>query len=142
MNIDVRVAINVDQFLYQPITSNYPFVTGSSTNSNWIAIQSESGDFVSYNIQSNYIYNLNNTNYVVGKKILVKVEKDENNEIICDIPEIELYSFGKNEEEALKQLKLEIIDLFDDLISIPDNQLGASPVEWKKYLKEHIVKKQ
>lgn len=142
MNTDSNVATNIEQFLHQPIGSKWSLVIDTSSNATWIPIQIEVGTFTHLNYtKCDYINDLNDDKYIVGKEISVIVEKDENNEIICDIPELELYSFGATKEESIKQLKIDIIELFDDLVKIPDSKLGIAPIKWKKFLKEHIVKK-
>ena len=88
------------------------------------------------------IEDLGNRNYVVGKPISVKINYDEDNDLIADIPEIEVYSIGCDSiTDALSDLKVQIIDLFNDIIDLPDERLGHFPLKWKKFLLEHITRK-
>ena len=56
------------------------------------------------------------------------------------IPELELYGEGKNEMEALKDLKLELIDIYENFVNMPDEELGDSPREWKRILQSLVNK--
>ena len=47
---------------------------------------------------------------------------------------------GKNQIEALNDLKLELLDLYEDLEDMLDEELGDSPKAWKKALQQ-LVKK-
>ena len=69
--------------------------------------------------------------------ILLKITHDE---VLALIPDLELYGEGRNEIEAVANLKLELLDLLDDLDEIPDTTLGTAPKSWKKSL-EMIVKR-
>ena len=64
--------------------------------------------------------------------LIIKITSEE---VLAVIPDLELYSEGRNEIEAVNNLKLELLDLLDDLSEIPDHELGAGPRSWKKSLK-------
>jgi hypothetical protein len=55
-------------------------------------------------------------------------------EAMAVIPELELYGEGRTEMDALSDLKLELMDLYENLNSMSDDELGESPREWKKTL--------
>lgn len=61
-------------------------------------------------------------------------------EVIAIIPDLEIYGEGSNEIEAMHNLKLELIDLYEDLSSISDNNLGKYPKAWKKAINSVIQK--
>ena len=64
--------------------------------------------------------------------IILKIYSDET---LALIPELEIYGEGNNEFEAINDLKLELIDLLEELSEIPDEELGTGPKSWKKTLK-------
>ena len=85
------------------------------------------------------IKTLIDSGYELIKPIKVKIIKN-NNEVIGDIEELEIYSFGENEFEVLRELNEEITDLFDDIIKLNEKNLGKYPKKWKAILKKYIRK--
>ena len=81
---------------------------------------------------------LDNTGYKLLEPFLVKFSF-ENNELIGEIKELELYAFGKSEIEIMNELKLDIIDLYEYYSEFEDNELGKDPLKWKKILLKKIV---
>jgi len=67
--------------------------------------------------------------------VIIKIDEDE---VIAMIPDLELYGEGCNEIEAVNDLKLELIDLLEDLEPYPDENLGRVPKAWNKTLKSMI----
>lgn len=55
-------------------------------------------------------------------------------EVLAVIPELEIFGEGNTEIEAISELKLELLDLFDDLKDITDEKLGKFPKSWKKII--------
>ncbi len=80
-----------------------------------------------------------NFNYELRNPIKVKIIKDTSG-VIGDIEELELYSFGNNEFEVLRELNEELTVLFEDLIEIEDKNLGDFPKKWKSILNRYIKK--
>ena len=68
------------------------------------------------------------------------VIKSHENETIAIIPDLEIYGEGSNEIEAVNELKWELIDLLDQLMSFPEDELGDGPKSWKRTL-ELIIEK-
>jgi len=66
------------------------------------------------------------------KKPIEAIVKFYPNEVLAVIPDLEIYGEGNNEIDAINELKLELIDLYHDLIDIPDQKLGKYPKSWKK----------
>ncbi len=85
------------------------------------------------------IYDLGDGNYRLKQPIDVFI-KYESDEVLAIIPELELCASGVNEIEVLREIKYEILDLYDDLVEAPDETLGASPKSWKTILKLLIAK--
>ena len=86
-----------------------------------------------YRIVSDKIYSLPSDDWqlLTPINIIIKISSKE---VIALIPDLELYSDGRNEIEAVSNLKLEILDLIDNLDEIPESQLGKNPKSWKKSL--------
>jgi hypothetical protein len=99
-----------------------------------IAVQTEK-----YEVVLNKIYSLPSDEWMLIEPIDV-ILKISDNETIALIPDLELYSEGRNEMDAISELKFEILDLIDDLFELTDEDLGQAPKGWKKSLKQ-IVKK-
>jgi hypothetical protein len=85
------------------------------------------------------ISDLGNIKYTLNKSIYVRIftEKDS---VVADISELELYSFGQNEAEVLKELKENIIDMYEELTVLNDERLGKYPKIWKEVLIEYVRK--
>ena len=85
------------------------------------------------------IYNLGTENYelVEPLNVIIKIYKEET---IALIPDLELYAEGNNEIESINNLKMELLDLFDDLTDMDDEELGDDPKNWKKTLNRLIKK--
>ena len=66
-------------------------------------------------VEQTTIDTLINFNYTLRKPIKVKIIKDTSG-VIGDIEELELYSYGDNEFEVLRELNEEVVSLFEDLI--------------------------
>ena len=83
-----------------------------------------------------------NFNYALSKPIKVRIIKNLRGEVIADIKELELYSFGNDEFEVLRELNEELTDLFEDLRDIGDDNLGKLPKKWRSILEKHISRPQ
>jgi hypothetical protein len=69
--------------------------------------------------------------------VTIEIHQDE---VVAVIPDLELYGEGANQIEAINELKLELLDLYDDLEEMSDEELGEYPHAWKKTLQQ-LVKK-
>jgi hypothetical protein len=81
---------------------------------------------------------LDNTGYKLLEPFPVNFSF-KNHELIGQIKELELYAFGKSEEEIINELKLDIIDLYEYYSEFNDNDLGKDPLKWKQILLKKIV---
>jgi len=61
-------------------------------------------------------------------------------EVIASLPELEIFAVANNEPEAICNLKVEIRDLYYDLITTPKDQLGRLPLSWLRILERMIRK--
>lgn len=80
---------------------------------------------------------LGTTKYIVKKPFLLLVSQDDG-EYKIEFSELELYSFAEDKDEAVDELKEDIIDLCDTILSMNDSQLATNPKKWKKILNEYI----
>lgn len=92
-----------------------------------------------YDLISNKIYSLPSNEWILTEPIDV-ILKISISETIAIIPDLELYSEGRNEIEAVSEIKLEVLDLIEDIFELDDDELGESPKAWKASLKR-LVKK-
>ncbi len=90
-------------------------------------------------VVSNKIYSLPSEQYKLKFPIDIVIKIHEN-ETIAIIPDLEIYGEGSNEFEAVNELKWELVDLLDHLMSLPEDELGDGPKSWKRTL-ELIVEK-
>jgi hypothetical protein len=88
---------------------------------------------------SQKIYDLTNDNNILKEPmdIILEIYPDE---VIAIMAELELTGEGSNIYEALRELKLEILDLYDELAETPDEKLGKHPKSWKRILIRLIEK--
>ena len=108
--------------------------------SNYISPFSNVQDGDIQSVRYTQIDRLINFNYTLSKPIKVKIIKNLDGEVIGDIEELELYSFGNDEFEVLRELNEELTDLFEDLRDIGDDNLGKLPKKWKHILEKYISK--
>jgi hypothetical protein len=76
-------------------------------------------------------------NYEVLNPIPIIIE-EYSDETIVSFTEVELFGTGKTESEAILNLKLNIIDLYTDLTSTKNENLGKLPLSWLRILKKVI----
>lgn len=69
---------------------------------------------------------------------IVIEEYDE--ETVARLPEVQAFASAATEAEALALLKEDIICLYEDLISTPEEQLGTLPRQWRTVLL-HLIEK-
>ena len=69
--------------------------------------------------------------------VILEIYTDE---VLALLPELTLCGEGKNELEAINDLKADIIDLLEDLEGMPQADLGTKPKLWKRSL-ELMVKR-
>lgn len=78
-----------------------------------------------------------NFNYDLKKPIDVKLIK-EGAEVIGEIADLGIYAFGKSEFEVLREINLDLTELFEEIMTLTDEQLGKRPKYWKKILSNYI----
>ena len=75
--------------------------------------------------------------YILKKPFSIKILREEDT-MVGEIDELELYAFGDNLEEIIHELKMDLVDLYEHYSSINNEKLGNKPGKWKKILCEKI----
>ena len=88
-------------------------------------------------IKFDTINTLINFKYDLIKNIPVKLKRT-NGEVIGEIEELEIYAFGRDEFEVLREINEDVTDLFEELIETEDKKLGKFPKKWKNILQKYI----
>lgn len=70
--------------------------------------------------------------------ISILIEEDEEG-VLATAPEFEVVGDGPTEPDAIADLKIQLGELHDELISEPDEELGPLPLTWKRILL-HLTK--
>jgi len=87
------------------------------------------------------IHNLGDSGYQLVEPISIVVEEYPNEEIIiARYPEVEVFSEGATESEAINGLKDAILDLYDELTESAPEDLGSLPRSWLNILTQIIGK--
>jgi predicted RNase H-like HicB family nuclease len=128
---DFNIIIN-SQFLLQSCSTN-SFFAGWKDVKN-IAIASSPKEKIREIVLINELINFK---YSLRKPIKVTIEW-ENGEYLADIEDLEIYSFGKTKDEVLREVNQELTELFEELLTINENNIGQHPKKWKKILSEYI----
>lgn len=93
-----------------------------------------------YNSQ---IRDLGDESYKLTESILISIEEYPGDDtVIASFPEVEAFGEGVTETEAILNLKLAILDLFDELRETPADELGNLPQSWLNVLQTIISTKQ
>lgn len=79
--------------------------------------------------------------YKLIKPIQVKITRDEL-DTIGEINELGIYAFGNSQFEVLREINKDVSELFEELFSINENQLGTLPRKWKETLLEYVEKEE
>lgn len=91
---------------------------------------------VKYNLQ---IRDLGDENYTLAEPVIISIEEYQNEDtVIASFPEIEVFGEGVTEAEALMNLKLAILDLYDELNDASPEELGDLPKAWLSVLQKII----
>ena len=78
--------------------------------------------------------------YFLMEPLIIKIDYSDK-EIFVEHEALEIYSDGINEQSAIKGLKLEIADLFDDLNEEKDENLSQEFIDKKKLINQMIEKR-
>lgn len=86
------------------------------------------------------LYDLGNKKYNLKGPIDVVIEAYED-EFIAKFSELEIFGAANTESEAILELKKEIIDLYDELFTSAEKDLGPLPQMWRRILLKLISKR-
>lgn len=82
---------------------------------------------------------MGNENYALVEPLIVSIEEYAGEDtVIASFPEIEVFGEGVTEAEALMNLKLAILDLYEELTHTPQDELGDLPKTWLSVLHKTI----
>lgn len=84
------------------------------------------------------LWELNSSRYNLKHSVNVVIEEYPDNEFIAHWHDVEAIGFGESKEETIDSLKQDIVDLYEDLTTVDDNELGKLPFRAKKILKQSI----
>jgi len=91
---------------------------------------------VKYNTQ---IRDLGDENYALVEPLIISIEEYTGEDtVIVSFPEIEVFGEGVTEAEALMNLKMAILDLYEELTDTPQEELGDLPKAWLSVLHKTI----
>lgn len=83
------------------------------------------------------IYDLDTDKFVLTEPVdvVLTVYPDE---VLARIPDLEIYGEGTIDSEAISDLKLELIDLYEDLNNTLNEKLGKKPRAWKRIINQLV----
>ncbi|MDI6792142.1 MAG: hypothetical protein QME81_04655 [bacterium] len=84
------------------------------------------------------INTLKHPRYSLKRPIYILIEF-EGGTVIASLDDIEAFAYEDTEFEAIDRLCEEIVDLYEDLKSEKEENLGKLPKRWLAYLEEIIV---
>lgn len=87
---------------------------------------------------STSIFELGDDAIILKHPLIVTIEDYGDDEFTASWPEVEAFASGATESEAINDLKDEIVALFRELSTMPDNELGKLPKRWKRALNSAI----
>jgi len=90
-------------------------------------------------VRSAMLCDLGHEEYSLRWPIAVVIEEYDE-ETVARLPEVEAFASAATEAEALALLKEDMIDLYEDLTSTPEDQLGTLPRQWRAVLSRLIEK--
>jgi hypothetical protein len=93
---------------------------------------------VKYNIQ---LRDLGDDSYKLTEPIFIIIEEYPGEDLlIASFSEVEVFGEGATEAEAILNLKWGILDLYQELIDLPPEEMGNLPKSWLSVLQQ-IIKK-
>lgn len=87
------------------------------------------------------LFDLGEEDYILKYPITVLVEEYNSGDVIARLPEIEVDGFGLTDAEAIQNLKIGVLDLYDELTECDPEGLGKLPRMWLRILEKIIEKK-
>ena len=85
------------------------------------------------------ITSLNHDKLVLRKSLVVEI-KGHKDEVIADFYDGQVVGFGETEQEAMDDLKNDLVALYHDLTEDEEN-LGPLPKKWLATLREYVREK-
>lgn len=91
-------------------------------------------------VKQTRLSDLGTDRYALKEPIHVTIEEYAD-ETIASYPEISTYASGATESEAVANLKVGILALYEDLVSSKPEELGSLPLGWLRILRRIIEKR-
>ena len=86
------------------------------------------------------IWDLNSATYKLKHPpIQIVVEEWSEDDFVANWHDVQVAGYGEGREVAIEDLCVNIIDLHEDLVCTPDEELGKLPRRWEKILCYHIT---
>ena len=84
------------------------------------------------------IRDLGEEGYTLREPVQIVIEEYRDESVIARFPEVEAFGQGYSESEAIANLKIAILDLYDELVELEN--LGKEPQMWRRVLNRLISK--
>jgi len=84
---------------------------------------------------------LGDNDYKLVEPVLITIEEYLGEDtVIASLPEVEVFGEGVTESDAILNLKWAILDLYQELIETPVDELGSLPKTWLSVMQKLIQK--
>ena len=84
------------------------------------------------------IRDLGEEGYTLREPVQIVIEEYRDESVIARFPEVEAFGQSYSESEAIANLKIAILDLYDELVELEN--LGKEPQMWRRVLNRLISK--
>ena len=86
------------------------------------------------------IRDLGEEGYMLLEPVQITIEEYRDESVIARFPEVEVFGEGYSESEAIANLKIAILDLYDELGEVGLENLGKEPHMWWRVLNRLVSK--
>lgn len=83
------------------------------------------------------IKDLDNLKYKLKNPLDITFKVEDDN-MIGEISELDIYAFGEKESDIIEEIKEDVVDLYEELEHLSKGQLGTLPTKWKNILSQKI----
>ena len=87
------------------------------------------------------LWDLNSSQYRLKHHVAVVVEEWPESEFIAHWHDIGAIGYGETKEGAIENLKMDVIDLYEDLREEDESRLGKLPLRAKRILQKVVEEK-
>jgi len=86
------------------------------------------------------IRDLGDEAYVLLEPVQIVIEEYPDDSVVARFPEVEAFGEGETEPVAIMNLKIAILDLYDEMMEAPADELGKAPKMWRRILDRIIAR--